>query len=172
MSSCARSTRRGGPPGASLAGDTATYGALGAAAAGGLAGAAAGAALGAGAAQEPAGQPTFLPPPRLRLRGRPGQVRACPRICDLSKARLFTRNRLIALGVIALIGAGVAAWALTRPAQVEVPSVLEQTGDVATTALEQRGFEVEDRRSRNARRRTRSPSRTRSPGRRPTRARR
>ena len=86
--------------------------------------------------------------------------------------KLFTRRRVIALAVLALIGAGVATWALTRPEQVDVPAVI---GEQPTSRR---------RRSRSAASRSsetpvatcapeaRSPSRTRSPGRRSTRARR
>jgi beta-lactam-binding protein with PASTA domain/predicted Ser/Thr protein kinase len=54
------------------------------------------------------------------------------------------RWRWIALVVIGLLLGGVAAWALTRPAQVLVPDVARPGTDVeeATTILEAEGFEV------------------------------
>ena len=41
-----------------------------------------------------------------------------------------------------LIGGGIAAWALTRPEQVNVPAVIEQPTDEARELLERRGFDV------------------------------
>jgi beta-lactam-binding protein with PASTA domain/predicted Ser/Thr protein kinase len=54
----------------------------------------------------------------------------------------ITRRRAAVLAAIALIGAGVAVWALTRPEQVNVPAVIEQTSDDAQELLERRGFDV------------------------------
>ena len=54
----------------------------------------------------------------------------------------ITRRRVAVLAAIALIGGGVAAWALTRPDQVNVPAVIEQPSDEARELLERRGFDV------------------------------
>ena len=51
--------------------------------------------------------------------------------------------RWILLGLLALALAGLAAWALTRPVEVVVPTVLGEKEDRATELLEARGFEVE-----------------------------
>ena len=48
------------------------------------------------------------------------------------------------LAAIALIGSGVAAWALTRSEQVNVPAVIEQPSDQARELLERRGFDVSE----------------------------
>ena len=112
------------PSGGSL-GDTAQWGALAGAAAAGAAGAVAGAALGADTAQPGTGEQPLLTE-------------------EEPKKKLITRNRAIVLAVLALIGAGVAAWALTRPEKVNVPSVIGEQVSVATTALEDRGFDVSE----------------------------
>ena len=64
---------------------------------------------------------------------------------ESGKGRWYTRKRVIALAVIALIGVGFAIWALTRPEQVNVPSVIEQQVAIARSALEADGFEVTER---------------------------
>jgi beta-lactam-binding protein with PASTA domain len=51
--------------------------------------------------------------------------------------------RWILLGLLALALAGLAAWALTRPAEVVVPTVLGEKEEQATELLEAEGFEVE-----------------------------
>src|SRR5918996_2887222 len=51
------------------------------------------------------------------------------------------RWAIVAVLVAALVG--VAVWALTRPGQVVVPSVIGQTEGAAVQALEEEGFEVE-----------------------------
>jgi beta-lactam-binding protein with PASTA domain/predicted Ser/Thr protein kinase len=51
------------------------------------------------------------------------------------------RWAIVTLLVVAL--AGLAAWALTRPGEVTVPSVLGEKQDSATQILEARGFDVE-----------------------------
>ena len=51
--------------------------------------------------------------------------------------------RWILLGLLALALAGLAAWALTRPSEVVVPTVLGEKEDRATELLEERGFDVE-----------------------------
>ena len=53
------------------------------------------------------------------------------------------RWRWIVLAILLLALAGAAAWALTRPAQVVVPTVLGEKQDAATEILEAEGFEVE-----------------------------
>jgi serine/threonine-protein kinase len=110
-------------------GETSAYGALGARA---LAGAAAGAALGAGDAEgaTPTGEAGT------------GETELAPGEAEGTKRKWITRNRAIALAAIALAGAGVAAWALTRVEQVRVPSVIEEQLTTARGLLEQRGFEV------------------------------
>lgn len=54
----------------------------------------------------------------------------------------MTRRRAVALGLLALAGAGIGAWALTRPDKVNVPSVIGEQSSIAASALEDRGFEV------------------------------
>jgi serine/threonine-protein kinase len=49
---------------------------------------------------------------------------------------------VIALAVLALLLAGVAAFALTRPSKVNVPAVIEQPLSEARSLLERRGFDV------------------------------
>jgi beta-lactam-binding protein with PASTA domain len=51
--------------------------------------------------------------------------------------------RWILLGLLALALAGLAAWALTRPVEVVVPTVLGEKEDRATELLEAEGFEVD-----------------------------
>jgi eukaryotic-like serine/threonine-protein kinase len=51
--------------------------------------------------------------------------------------------RWVLLGLLALTLAALAAWALTRPQSVVVPTVLGEKEDRATELLEARGFEVE-----------------------------
>jgi serine/threonine-protein kinase len=54
----------------------------------------------------------------------------------------MTKRRALILGAIALLAAGVAAFALTRPQQVTVPGVLGEQASEARALLERRGFEV------------------------------
>jgi beta-lactam-binding protein with PASTA domain/tRNA A-37 threonylcarbamoyl transferase component Bud32 len=56
--------------------------------------------------------------------------------------RIFTRNRLIALGVLLLLLGGALAYALTRPDTVRVPGVTSQQLGRAQAALQDAGFEV------------------------------
>jgi serine/threonine-protein kinase len=83
-------------------------------------------AAGAGAGAEPAAAEAAAP-------GEPPQGR-----------RFWTRGRIIALAVLLLLLAGAAAYALTRPESVLVPSVLRMDADKAREILEQRGFEVDE----------------------------
>jgi beta-lactam-binding protein with PASTA domain/predicted Ser/Thr protein kinase len=108
------------PSGESL-GDTAAFAAVGAAG-----------ALGGGALAG-AGADAVAKPPT-------GELATAP-----EERGWMTRRRAIALGAIALIGAGVAIWALTRPEQVNVPSVIDQQVAIARSALEQEGFDVSER---------------------------
>lgn len=55
----------------------------------------------------------------------------------------MTRRRAAILAAIALIGGAVAVWALTRPNEVIVPLVLEDTFPEARAKLAAAGFEVE-----------------------------
>ena len=127
------------PSGASLGGDTAQYGALGAAALGAAAGAAAGSALGADPAGAAAGGAGAIP-----ATGEPGTGESQLPPDSEPGRRWMTRRRAIALAValLALAAAGVGAWALTRPDKVNVPSVIGEQASLSTTALEERGFEV------------------------------
>jgi eukaryotic-like serine/threonine-protein kinase len=61
--------------------------------------------------------------------------------------RWLTRNRAIALAVVALVLAALAAWLLLRDdaEEVAVPSVLEQQVSIARAALEDDGLEVTER---------------------------
>jgi serine/threonine-protein kinase len=54
----------------------------------------------------------------------------------------MTRRRAAVLAALALIGAAVAIWVLTRTEQVNVPAVIEQPLTEARSLLERRGFEV------------------------------
>ena len=86
------------------------------------------AAAAAAAAPPPAETEPVLPPPP-----------------EEDERRWLTRNRAIALALIALLAAAVAIWALTRPEQVNVPSVIDQQVAIARSALEQEGFDVSER---------------------------
>jgi eukaryotic-like serine/threonine-protein kinase len=108
------------PSGGAL-GDTAAYAPL---AAGALAGAAAGAALGADQATAADGPAAEAPPAATAGGG------------------WMTRRRAAILAAIALIGAAVTVWALTRPEHVNVPAVIEQPLAEARSLLERRGFDV------------------------------
>ena len=103
------------PSGGSL-GDTAAYAP---AAAGALAGAAMGADVAAAGAPDGAVAPS-----------------------EGARGGWITRRRVAVLAAIVLLGGGVAAWALTRPEQVNVPAVIEQPSDEARELLERRGFDV------------------------------
>jgi serine/threonine-protein kinase len=112
------------PEGGGL-GQTAAYAPIAAAAgAGALAGAAGAGALGA----DPA---SGAGPPPEEEGGKPGGW--------------MTKRRAIILGVLALLAAGAAAYALTRPETVTVPRVLEKDAFDARTILEREGFEVVER---------------------------
>jgi serine/threonine-protein kinase len=54
----------------------------------------------------------------------------------------MTRRRALIIVAILLLLAGVAAWALTRPNEVEVPSVIGEQSLEAQRTLEAAGFEV------------------------------
>ncbi|HEX2129601.1 MAG TPA: PASTA domain-containing protein, partial [Solirubrobacterales bacterium] len=110
------------PSGAAL-GDTAAMTALGAGAAGALAGG----ALAGDEAQAATPPPTGEQP-----------------LAPSEEGGWMTRRRAAVLAVIALVGAGVAIWALTRPEQVNVPSVIEQEVGIARSALQDAGFEVSE----------------------------
>jgi eukaryotic-like serine/threonine-protein kinase len=82
-------------------------------------------AAGAGAGAEPA---AAAPP------GEPPQGR-----------RFWTRGRFIALALLLLLLAGAAAYALTRPESVVVPTgLIGEDADTAREVLEQAGFEVDE----------------------------
>ena len=76
----------------------------------------------------------------------------------------MTRKRALIIAAIVLLLGGVAAFALTRPEQVPVPKVTEETQAQAQVLLEDAGFEVEVRPRRAATSRTPSSSRTRAAG--------
>jgi eukaryotic-like serine/threonine-protein kinase len=105
------------PSGGAL-GDTAAYAPVAAGAA-----AAAGAAMGADQAA---------------AAGAPGE----PAAAESGRRGWITRRRAAVLAALALVGAGVAAWALTRPEQVNVPGVVGEDAFVARQLLERRDFEV------------------------------
>jgi eukaryotic-like serine/threonine-protein kinase len=87
---------------------------------------------------EPAGAvPAEAPPP-------PGAPRQ-----DEKQRRRWWRWAIIAVLIAGL--AGLAVWALTRPAHVTVPSVTNQDVESATATLEDEGFEVEVNESPNLR---------------------
>jgi eukaryotic-like serine/threonine-protein kinase len=65
------------------------------------------------------------------------------------KRRRWWRWAIVAVLIAGLVG--LAVWALTRPAQVTVPSVTNQEVDSATATLEDAGFEVEVNESPNLR---------------------
>ena len=54
----------------------------------------------------------------------------------------FSRRRAAVLAAIVLLAAAGAAYALTRPEQVRVPAVIEESLSAARAELENRGFEV------------------------------
>src|SRR4029079_19561139 len=54
----------------------------------------------------------------------------------------FTPARLVVLALLLLLFGGVIAWALTRPDQVLVPTVIGVNQDRARAVLEDAGFEV------------------------------
>jgi serine/threonine-protein kinase len=54
----------------------------------------------------------------------------------------YRRKWVIALAVLALLLAGVAAFALTRPGKVNVPAVVDQSLSEARALLERKGFDV------------------------------
>jgi beta-lactam-binding protein with PASTA domain len=112
------------PRGGAL-GDTAAYGpALGAAAAGAAAGMAAGAAMGADPAE------AAMASEREAAQAGAG-------------GGWMTRKRAAAIAAILLLLGGVAAFALTRPGEVTVPNVIEQSQARAQNLLEDKGFEVD-----------------------------
>jgi eukaryotic-like serine/threonine-protein kinase len=108
------------PTGGGL-GDTAAYGAVAAAAG---AGAAAGAAMDADTAAASG------PPPGAEAQEGGGWM---------------TRRRALILGAIALAAAGLAIFALTRPENVTVPTVIGEPLSTAQARLENRGFDVNTR---------------------------
>ncbi len=110
------------PSGGALGG-TASYAPV---AAGALAGAAAGAAMGADPAAAVGG---------------PGDSDAVPPE-ETAGGGWMTRRRAAILAAIALVIAGVAAFALTRPQEVVVTGVLGETASEARSILERKGFEV------------------------------
>src|SRR5918996_805782 len=61
---------------------------------------------------------------------------------DPSGGALGDTAAYVPVAAIALLGAGVAVWALTRPEQVNVPAVIEQPLVEARSLLERRGFDV------------------------------
>lgn len=120
------------PTGETLLGQTQAYAPVAAAAGLGAAGGAlAGAALGAPeeAQAAAAGAPAEVPPPAP---GEPGGPRR----------RWMTKRRALLLGALALAAAAVAAFALTRPQEVRVPSVINQPVSEARATLEGLGFVV------------------------------
>jgi eukaryotic-like serine/threonine-protein kinase len=61
---------------------------------------------------------------------------------EAEEARKKRRRKLIALGVVAALIAAVVVYALTRPEQVTVPTVIGESQEEATEILEDAGFEV------------------------------
>jgi beta-lactam-binding protein with PASTA domain/tRNA A-37 threonylcarbamoyl transferase component Bud32 len=58
------------------------------------------------------------------------------------RRRIFTRNRLLILGLVLLALGALLAYLLTRPDSVLVPTVIGKQEAAARTVLEQAGFEV------------------------------
>jgi eukaryotic-like serine/threonine-protein kinase len=112
------------PSGGAL-GDTATYGAVAAAGAGALAGAAAA---------------TTLSPEEAAAAERAAETGEHP-----TTAGWMTRRRAVILGAIALVAAGLAIFALTRPEKVTVPTVIGDSLSTAQGKLDNRGFDVNTR---------------------------
>ena len=110
----------------SAIGDTAAYGAVG--------GAAAAAGLGAAAAATMGADPAEAAMAAEQEEARAGQGDGW-----------MTRKRALIIAAIVLLLGGVAAFALTRPEQVPVPKVTEETQAQAQVLLEDAGFEVEVR---------------------------
>jgi eukaryotic-like serine/threonine-protein kinase len=113
------------PSGGAL-GDTPSYAAVGAAAAIGAAGGAAAAAA--------------MTPEDAAAAERAAETGEHP-----TRGGWLTRRRAIILGVIALAAIGLAIFALTRPENVTVPTVIGDPLSVAEGKLEQRGFDVTPR---------------------------
>jgi beta-lactam-binding protein with PASTA domain/tRNA A-37 threonylcarbamoyl transferase component Bud32 len=63
-------------------------------------------------------------------------------VADEEETPWWRRPWVLAVAVLALLLAGVAAFALTRPERVNVPAVIEQQASEAQALLESRGFEV------------------------------
>ena len=137
----------------SAIGDTAAYGAVG--------GAAAAAGLGAAAAATMGADPAEAAMAAEQEEARAGQGDGW-----------MTRKRALIIAAIVLLLGGVAAFALTRPEQVPVPKVTEESQAQAQVLLEDAGFEVEV--APGAELQRAGPGRRAEPGRRgrrPTRAR-
>jgi serine/threonine-protein kinase len=79
-----------------------------------------------------------LPPPVAAPPGPPGTP---PPDWEQERHGFWTRRRII-LAVLALLIAGLAAFALTRPEQVTVPNVTGTKLGTATQVLEHAGFDV------------------------------
>jgi serine/threonine-protein kinase len=71
----------------------------------------------------------------------PAEAPPEPPLRDEGRRRPRWRWVIVAVLVAALVGVGV--WALTRPDQVVVPSVIGQSEEAAVQALDEAGFEVE-----------------------------
>jgi eukaryotic-like serine/threonine-protein kinase len=59
------------------------------------------------------------------------------------KGGWMNRRRALIIGALILALVAVAAWALSRPEQVTVPLVIDETRDEAERILDRRGFEVD-----------------------------
>jgi beta-lactam-binding protein with PASTA domain len=74
--------------------------------------------------------------------GTPPTVAPPPGLAQPEERGFFTRNRLIVLGVLLALLLGVLAFALTRPAQVLVPTVIGKSQAQAESILRNAGFDV------------------------------
>jgi serine/threonine-protein kinase len=76
----------------------------------------------------------------------PDSVEVVPPPLDDEEEKARRRRWPWALALLALLGAGLIAWALLQPDQVRVPAVEGQDVERATLTLERAGFEVDARR--------------------------
>jgi eukaryotic-like serine/threonine-protein kinase len=101
------------------------------------------AAAGVGVVDAPAADPVVAPVAPIPLLGNGGPPDGPPDPYeDEERRRRWWLWLAVALAVLLLAGAGVAAYLLTRPAQVTVPSVVGEPINTARTVLQNAGFKI------------------------------